>query len=257
MPGSVTSIWGPEKTNKTGLSLTWPTPIRHYDFDMGFERASYLGSYQDKKQMILDGAITWLEMPAPIHIPLRLSDPLKGFRELWAKFVQDILEHLTANDVETYVIDTGTKCWSLCHTAYLQELQEKQIPLQPNQKLRERLQPIEYAEPNSRMQAVWQAPKSRGKNLVVIHHQGAVYGTRFNSRGETEEFDTGEKQQDGFRKAKDLTDIELRTNFRNRDGVWVPSAKVTLCGLTMSMLGMEIDNPSYDLIFEAVERMRS
>jgi hypothetical protein len=35
----VAVLWGPLKTGKTTVGLSWPTPMIHFDFDRGFHRA--------------------------------------------------------------------------------------------------------------------------------------------------------------------------------------------------------------------------
>jgi hypothetical protein len=256
MPGTVTAIWGPEKTNKSGLALTWPTPIRHYDFDMGFARASWLGDYTKIDEMLDKGELTTMELPTPVNISIQNNTPLTGYRERWISFIQDYLQHLEAGDVETYIIDTGTQAWSICHHAYLQELQEKQLPLSGNDKLRAKLIPIEYGEPNNRMQSVEQAAKSRGKNLVICHHQTDVYSQRMGPQG-MEEYKTGEFDLDGFRRTKNLSDMVIRTRMTRAEGVWLPEAEITLCGLSMNMVGMKFQNPTYEKFTEALARLRS
>jgi hypothetical protein len=259
MPGYVMSIWGPEKSQKSSLAYTGPKILRVYDFDMGYERAIW--RFRDEEEA---GRITCLSCPTPVHISIKRNEPLKGFRELWAKFVQDYMESLQNPNIKSIVIDTATQCWSICIQAYLQELQENQLAILPRNpasgeviipqgfKMREQLQPIEYREPNNRMRAVEQAGKGFGKNLILTHYQSATYGKRM-VEGQVEDYDTGEKELDGFKHTQNLSDIVLRTAYVDN----TPRARVVLCGLSMNMVGVELDNPTWDGVFESLDRMRS
>lgn len=269
----VYSIWGPEKTGKTSFILSFPAVVSIHDFDLGFSRAVYRmipegGDINEAEDRIevrdKDGNLLFrcYRYPAPLAIPSIKSQPLRGYRELWTRFLTNLMKDLEDKEVTAIAVDTATQAWQVCHMGFLQERQEAQMPLiqnpkgewvdSQNRKLRESLIPIEYAEPNSRMQAVEQAAKGYGKNLILAHHQGAIYARRF--KGETmEEYDTGEKQLDGFRRTLALSDIVLRTSI-NKAGV--PSAEVTLCGLSLNLVGMVFEAPTHEKVLEAIRMIR-
>jgi hypothetical protein len=215
------SIWGPEKSTKSTLAGSFPKPMAHFDFDMGFERAMYRFSNGTPPQEeefgwtvhTADGTITSYRMPTPFTIHIQPGQPLKGYRELWNNFLALYLKALEDKSIKTVVIDTATQAWQICHMAFLQEKQEQQI-LNGEKKLRERLIPIEYAEPNARMRSIEQAPKVYGKHLVLTHYQTDVYANRL-SGDRMEEYKTGEKELDGFRATANLSDIVLQTSVKD------------------------------------------
>lgn len=252
------SIWGPEKSAKSSLALSWPQPIVHFDFDMGFERAMYRytnGTAPTETETgwsitTSEGGITSYRCPTPFNVSIHPNTPLKGYMELWNKFLKWYMDALTDAKVKTIVVDTATQCWQICHMAYLQEKQEAQL-LNKETKLRERLIPIEYAEPNARMRAIEQAPKAYSKHLVLTHYQTDTYASRM-SGDRIEEYKTGEKELDGFRATANLSDIVLRTKV---DGT-TPKALVTVCGLSLNMVGVELVNPTYDSLVAALDKLR-
>ena len=252
-PPIITSIWGPEKTGKSSLGMTFPPRIEVFDFDLGYDRAAYRFHREEES-----GLLVCHSYPAPLNITVQRNQPLQGYKELWYRFLTDFMSALTDDAVHTLMIDTATQCWQICHMAFLQEKQEAQLPLDARGKdakgntLRESLIPIEYAEPNARMRAVVQAGKGYHKNLVITHYQGAVYSKRMNG-DRVEDYDTGEKQLDGFKQTAGLSDIVLRTRV---EGV-TPKAVVTLCGLSLNLVGIELVNPTYDSIMGALDSLRS
>ncbi len=232
--------------------------MRVYDFDMGYERAIWRFKEQEKA-----GLITVMTCPTPIDVRVQKNSPLRGYRELWSRFLEDYLKNLEDPNIKTVCIDTATQCWQICHMAYLQELQENQMPLQPGQKLRERLMPPEYTMPNSRMRSIEQAGKSYGKNLVLCHYQTAVYEPKLVNNN-MEDVDTGKKQLDGFKQTANLSDIVVRTTIdvvtpdptKPSIVVRTPKCKVEVCGLTLNMIGVEFVEPTYDKLMEGVTRLR-
>src|SRR3972149_7928343 len=91
---------------------------------------------------------------------------------MYDQFVSDLVRELKASDVDTIVIDTATQMREITNDGYLQELQE--IPSKPGE-FRVQLQQIEYGAPNGRIQSIYQAIKSSGKNMVLTHYEEDEY----------------------------------------------------------------------------------
>lgn len=252
----ILAIRGPNKTCKTTLGLTFPKPLMHFDLDLGFDRAA-----PRFKEDIDTGLIVSKRYPAPLkvaisdkgEVTLRFSErKVVGVRELWEEFTQDFIEALVGPQFKTLMIDTGTVLWEITHRAFLQEKQEAQKPEDINkQGLRERLLPVEYGEPNSRMRAVFHGCRTYEKNLVLTHFEREKIQEKLTDRGVVEER-TGIFELDGFKHTGDIVDIQVAT-YLNKN---VPHCKVELCGLAIAFQGAELEEPSYDKIVNGLAMLR-
>lgn len=255
----VVAIWGEEKSTKTTLALTFPKPIYHFDLDVGgYERAAWR---LDVKE------VTTKSYPTPLQIEklmgathdgvsIKIPKKVVGMRELWQKIMSDYVEVVQKTDVATIIMDSATQLWSICHTAYLQELQEKQI-LQgtPDKDLRERLIPIEYGTPNDRMKSVIFTARSFNKNLILTHYPKDIYASKLTDKGVVE-YKTGEVDVDGFKQTKALADLVILTIAKNtNDGLQIV-AEITLSGLSKLLEGYKILDPTYLKIKAAVDKAR-
>jgi hypothetical protein len=261
----VAAIWGEEKTGKTTLAFTFPRPIVDFDLDVG--------GYNRAISRFNPTGIETKSYPTPIQlekmmgqqkdtdptgkVTLRMPKKVIGMKELWQKIIVDFVEAVQREDVKTIVVDSATQLWSICHSAYLQELQEKQL-LQGEKEanIRSSLLSIEYGEPNSRMQALVFTARSYGKNLVLNHYPRDVYATRLTEKG-VESYTTGEKDMDGFKKTKALADIAILTRQEPVRGA-VPKmmGKVTLSGLGIHLMDFEMQDPTYDKLVAYIDATR-
>jgi len=261
--GLVLTIWGEEKTGKTSLALTFPKPLIHFDLDIGgFNRAKWRVDTKEVKstpyfsedvlQKLLKGDLT-----------IRPSHKVYGMKELWTKIITEYAHALLDKEAATIVIDSGTQLWSICHSAVLQEKQEMQILKNPkiqDADLRERLQPIEYGEPNKRMRALISAAHGYKKILVLTHYPRDIYVTKMMG-DRAEEVKSGEIEPDGFKENRRLTDLEVKTfmkvvpNTTGKGTHKVPSCRITLSGLTLDAVDIELE-PNYDKIIEVVNALR-
>lgn len=256
----VVAICGNEGTGKSSMALTFPRPIHHLDIDVGgFRRAIW--RLEDKTN------ITSTSFPKPIQMgklmgqdkqsSTRISVPKKveGMKELWQAIITEFVTKCTNPDISTLIVDSATMLWNICHQAYLQELQERQlanhlkrspnVPFDEND-YRERLQPIEYGPANDRMTTVLHTARSYGKNLVLTHYPTDEYGPMPDGKGGMVEAKTGKKVIDGFKHTTKLADLVVWTDLKesNNQGVreYYPSCKVTKCGIEgmgLNAVGME------------------
>ena len=258
-------IWGPDKSCKTTLGLTFPKPLALFEFDVGsYERAKYRFTEEVSK-----GLIIYNVYPTPIQANLaptfQITEKLVGIKELWRSFLQAYYEALTNPEIATLMIDTFTLNWEVGRQGFLQEKQESQGP---NEKLRERLLPIEYAEPNARMRAILHAAKSQNKHLVLTHHAKDEYKPMPTERG-IEDMRTGNKERAGWVPLGDVVDIMVETYLDKKpalkqgnvviqpaDEKTVPYCKVCLSGVALELVGLEFREPSYDKIMEQINRIR-
>ena len=255
-------IWGEDKTGKSTLALTAPKPLVYFQFDIGGkERAMWRFEEEEKKGNIIthNKAKKLLDYPQPLRRPTMKTEAIKGFRETWNQFLLDYLDALENPKIASVVIDTGTLLWTFAAQCVLQEKQELQLArgLQTGEKLRERLTQIEYAEPNSRMMAVFQGAKSQGKNLVVTHHARDEFKAMPTVNG-IEELRTGNREIAGWSKLGSIADLVVHTEYKKTKEDKIPSmyATVDLSGVCLQVVGMVFKEPTYDKMQQAVTNMR-
>lgn len=244
MRPSLTGIWGPPGTIKSTLALTWPAGITYFEFDPGgFERgAAYLGP-EERAAVKL-----YTYMP-----PIRLSTEaeghkLEGWFENWERFLSDIMTSLADPEIQTLIYDTGTLCWQCCHRAYLQQIQKKN----PS---RESLVQIEYGDVNPWMYSVLNAPKTKGKHLVVVFHQDDIREDRLNKKtGIVENVVTGYHRHAGFGHFTKIADLMLHTVVEDKKPFAViedhtdPKESVKTGSLPLGLARFRIPGPSYDKV---------
>ena len=230
----ILAIGGEDKTGKTTVALTFPEPIKVFEFDIAtVERAIWRFPKKD---------ITVSQYPTPIGWgPIKSRD----IKSVWDRFIDDYGAILEDKGVPSLVIDTSSKCWWIGHTAYLQELQKKSP--------RERLLPIEYGEPNNRMASLIYGARTYNKNLVLVHHLGDVYQTILTEKG-MQEMATGEKRLDGFKYTESLVDLVMYMKLDEESKK--PVGTITLSGLALEMVGLSIAEPSYDKIVDMAKKWR-
>ena len=257
----VASLWGKEGLWKTTIALSWPKPIFDFEFDVGsFARASW--RLTDAEQTL----IHLIKYPQPMQIEkltgvqkegitLKFPKKIVGVKEVWQKFVGDFVKavQLPREQCRTIIFDSSTMLWSIAHRGYLQEKQEVQLAKTPNMNendFREKLQTIEYGEPNSRMSSLIMTARSYDKNLVLIHYPRDVYGERLNNAGEKVEYKTGKVEPDGFKETRKLVDIEILAELgkdkNNQDTVVCKvGEKCALAYMGTKAMGLSLPESSY------------
>jgi len=263
-------LWGEDKTCKTTLALTFPKPLVFMEFDIGgFDRAIY--RFQEE----LDKELTCYEpypMPMtfgtldPAHLAIKPTKIIIGMKELFYKWAASYLKHLNDPKIKTIVIDTATLMYSINCDCYLQELQEKQLPLRTDGKgsdgktLRSQLLQIEYREPNNRMRGILYNAKSHGKNLVMVHHARDEYKPMPQKDGSLASAATGKRVRSGFTTLGDSADVIVHTFIKEEPvmdkGKQIGVKATPFCSVDLSevleLAGMEFKQPNYDDIYRAI-----
>ncbi len=201
---------------------------------------------------------------------------VEGMKELWQTIVTDFV-HVCQQDIATIIFDSATLLWNIDHNARLQELQEiqeykwrvdsatKNLPWDENE-YRERLQPIEYGQPNDRMTTLLHTARSFRKNLVLTHYPTDEYGQVSDGKGGMVDGKTGKQVIDGFKHTAKLCDLivwtsvkeQARTVDKKTAMVKVPTAKITKCGIEgmgLDAVGKEV-MASFDGIISLRNLMR-
>ncbi len=253
-------IEGEEATAKTTLAYTAPRPVVGFAFDMGIERAIQGAKYDelfkgldievkpyDRTAQAVPAwtghDITIYELPQPVQLD---SIEVKGAKELWSYFIQLAAAALMDDKVRSVVIDTATVARRVKADAYLQALQEKN----PND-LRERLIQIEYGATNDAIRNIYTTGAGVKKNLVTTHHLTDERKERPNPRsGQMEQILTGERILEGLAQTYRYADIALRNRVEKGKVI----ARFQKCGYNLSLLDMDIPDPTWDKVCLRVER---
>lgn len=255
----IVAICGEEKTYKSTLALSFPKPIKHYDLDVGgYARASWRidttdiisTSYPTPIQM--DRLIGNKKEGATIRFPKKLT----GIKETWQSIVTDFVADCQDSNVSTIIIDSATQLWSICHRSRLQELQEIQLARgeKDENRLREKLQPVEYGEPNDRMRSLVYTARSYGKNLILTHYPADIYAEAMTADG-PKEYKTGETKPDGFKETIRLVDLVIWTDVDKRNNVTATITKCALPGLGSTATGLPLPNVSYQGLVQLADSM--
>lgn len=250
----VVSIWGYEGTWKTSVGLSWAAlgKLVHYEFDIGgLARALWKVPPEQVQNIVSKQFATPVQLEkltGPKGPTTRLPKRIVGVKELWQSFVTDYVATVQQQEVQTVMFDSATKLWQIVTRSYLQFLQEKQLAEGvPEDKVREKLIQIEYGEPNDRMATLIYTARSYRKNLVLIHYPRDKYREFINSRGEKESMNTGELEPDGFKETRKLIDLELHTEWNQKEGrseVRIMN-KCALVGVGTKGLGLYLPTPDY------------
>lgn len=279
--GKIFLLGGEEKTGKTKMGLSWKKPMSYYEFDIGgYERGIDLIRKQNPDEEKL---ITRRQYPLPMQAEklllqvsvgqnksiLQSPKLQRGMKELWFKFLTDVVEDCKNPDLQTLVFDTWKAIYDLDTSCYLQELQEKQINpttgqlLDPKDKLRTSLTQIEYKEPYNRLRNILFYVRGCGKDLVLITYDAEEYIQQIDKDGRIESVRSGRKLYDGWKETEKHIDCAIwlkigRVQRQQDDGtikeIPVPIPKITLPGLApLSMVGTELYDNSYTALVQHLE----
>lgn len=297
----ITAIVGDEGSCKTTMALSWPKPLYHLDIDVGgFDRAAWRMKKDNPdiriKRCIQGEDITQIDFsqfdvitkpyPKPLQInkllgqlgspsarDLQQPKKVEGMKEVWQSIINDFV-FVCQSPTATIDFDSATMLWNIDHSSRLQELQEIQeykwradsktskLPFNENE-YRERLQPIEYGQPNDRMTTLLHTSRSFRKNLVLTHYPTDEYGMVADGKGGLTEGKTGKQVIDGFKHTGKLCDLIVWTEVKESLGqggvkIKVPVAKITKCGIEgmgLDAVGKEV-MASFDGIISLRNLMR-
>ena len=262
-------LWGEDKSCKDTLGLSFPKPLVVMEFDIGgFARANRNLPHLPIKDWYTQGLIKLDQFIVPFQIGrldpieniIRPTKIIVGMKELFYQFAGKFIGYLQDTETKTIMVDTGTLLYDITCQGYLQELQEKQMPMRPNtnlgsdgKPLRTSLLPIEYREPYIRMRGFAYQAKAHGKNLVVTHHASDEYGLVPGSGGTLVEGRTGKRVMHGWAQWGDSADVVGHTYWDSKEKK--PYFKVELAEVK-ELEGMEFDEPTYDKINNTIQMIR-
>ena len=262
----IVAICGEEGTCKTTMALTFPKPLSHLDVDMGgYARAAWRLDVSEVESHSFPKPLTDADIAKMKGITTNVSTrtvaipkKIEGMKDLWQLTIDQIVKDALNTEIKTIVIDSATMHYKIGCDAYLQELQEKQLskwrndprtknaPFDEND-YREKLQPVEYGNVYSRLQAIYHTCRSYHKNLILVHYPTDEYGAVPDGKGNITEGKTGKIIMDGYKDTSKFADLILWLSIKETITAGVkekhPVAKITKCGLAgmgLNAVGLEV-----------------
>lgn len=222
----VLSVWGMPKDGKTHFSLTGRKPVYYHSLDVGIQEL--LPKFKRQRIKVADYQMTE-DTDTQVYGPL-----LKSFHE-------DYLLALGTPGPGTIVIDTSTQLWQV-----IQKVKLDGIRAERNKKGgrgEARIFPFDYAEANTYMGGmIRRALQQEQKDVIFIARAKPVY-----KGGDA----TGEFEFQGFNETPSIVQATIQIIKREgEDGkpYWV--ARIDSNRFDPDLNGMEIDNPTLDLVRE-------
>lgn len=262
-------LWGEDKSCKNTLALSAPKPLVDMELDIGgFERSRRNLPHLPIADWHKQGLIRVEQYVMPFQIAeefdpvkdiIRPDKIVRGVKELFYQFAAGFIKNLKDPNVATIMVDTGTLLSEITAQGYLQELQEKQLPLKPNgmgkddKPLRTRLQQQEYTERNIRMRGFAYQAKAYKKHLVVTHHAADEYGMVRGKDGGMVEGRTGKRIMHGWGQWGDSADVMGCTYWDAKDKKAL--FKVELAEVK-ELEGMVFENPTFDQVNNVIRMIR-
>lgn len=262
-------LWGEDKSCKNTLALSFPKPMVDMEFDIGGFRRSCrnlphlpIKDWYDQGLITLEQYIMPFQLAEefdPIRDIVRPDKIVRGMKELFYQFAAAFIKHLKDPKIATIMVDTGTLLNEVTIGGYLQELQEKQLPLKPDglgrdgKTLRTQLQEQEYRERNIRMRGFAYQAKAHDKNLIVTHHATDEYGLVKQKDGTIGKGQTGKREMHGWRQWGDSADVVGVTYWNpqtNKPYFTVELAEVK------ELEGMTFEEPTFDMIDKVIKMIR-
>ena len=242
-------FFGPSGSGKTSQALTWPGPIVDFDLEYGLHRAWGIQQHNDQWWDSDGETITRHIYPTAVHFVTSKEIKLEGCLERWSQFTTDFV-NACKRGTGTIIIDTATIAWKMCCDAYLQQLQ-----MVGN---RERLQEIEYGEPNRRMGLLFETARQYDTNLILIHHERDEYVQILEPITNTPQVDrngrpvtttTGKKLPDGYKYSIAKADWVLYSVGPEDGG---PTTTIKKSPAGWSLVGVTVPNFNYPKLEQVV-----
>ncbi len=265
-------LWGEDKSCKNTLALTFPKPLVDMELDIGgFERSCRnlphlpIKKWYDEGQIRVERFIIPFQMDSADIKAVRPTKGIIGMKELFYEFAGKFIGHLRDPEIASIMIDTGTLLYDMTIQGYIQELQEKQLPLTSNgmgsdgKPLRTQLLPIEYREPYIRMRGFAYQAKAHNKHLIITHHASDEYGLVPGTGGTLVEGKTGKREMHGWKQWGDSADVIGHTYWNpkgGKDSTGTSMFTVELAEIK-ELEGMTFEQPSYEKIQGLIDVYRN
>lgn len=252
-PG-VVGLYGPPGTLKSTIAAGWIGPVDFKDLEYGSSRIWKRG------EMLGSGHLRIEEMGFPTRSVTTRHEQLEGYTAAWAEFM---LKHRNAcadRESRTVVEDTATRVWKLIQDGFLEEKQKEAVA--SNKPSRKSLLQIEFGEPNSRMDSVFNEPGQHHKWLIMVMHDTDEYAPVLvggrpvmdPDTGRPLSAPTGKKIPDGYRHTRGLCHWIFRTYLdKDRDGALTPMVEIEKSAAGIDLVGKKWPWFSFNMLVERLD----
>jgi hypothetical protein len=235
------ALWAETGLGKTYLALSCPKPI----FLLNFEPD---GPYWALRNAKRNGLIS----NGDVRISEVLRDAFKDedaepdvVRTLYEDqviydYTLEILKRITTDEHEgTVIIDTGTELWHICDLVESEEIVRKR------EKQGKERYPFDYRKSNRAFRSIIDRVNHSDLNLLVLNHAQNPYSSKGQAQRKKWEYH-------GNNHLSKWVDVffRLRSEIGDEDLSITRWAEIQKCRLDDKLHGVEIDNPTWDVILD-------
>lgn len=221
IPNIIISVRGEPKSGKTHFAFSFPGPIYCVSLDM---RARLIAAKFPNKE------IDVREYVCPIASSTDDKAIIEGTLAVYGKIASDYQKALESGKYKTFVIDPETSLWEILRTAYAEERDIANNPINP------RKGALEYTQPNRRMSTFFDNPRVQGSNIVATSYLKEKY------KGGSP---TGEYILEGWKYTDSKADIIFDLAMVGEKEKAKTEFTVVGCGFDRSLRGSKFDDLSY------------
>ena len=233
--GHIVSVWGAEKKGKTHFGFGFPEPVRMCSFDLRHHEALEWFLREEEK----DIKVVSFQLGEEFD---RAGWPqlLVDFRDTYHSMLEEVAPH-----GGTVVLDTATQVWQLVQACNLEVVKEKRLALMQKNKPTAtaddvQLYPYDYQTANLMMGGLLRRVRQYPTvNAVFVHRAKDEY-----VRSDR----TGRIQFAGFGETPAIVQLNLQLYTEVVDGEVVRMGRIDSCGANISLEGMTVQNPDYELV---------
>lgn len=261
--------FGSAKSGKTYFQLTMPKPLALFETDVGtFDRALPAYEFNQGKEMDVgefcrENNELFLREDFPLEgshkdiyiircpfIPDDEFGPGLGFYNYILALNRMVRNAIRDPFIQSVAIDTGTWFWQMQHHAeYLKVDLDSRQRAADGQGGRERLQQIEYTNPNARMVQIFREAGIYNKNLLfTCHERPAEYRNNYG------EVTRRQSPVDGWaqfeKTATIITHSSMRSEGRRPDIKRIPQMDMYISGDSLGSINMRLDYPTWTKLTE-------
>jgi len=178
---------------------------------------------------------------------------LEEDQAIWEYICEQVEYICEQTDEGTLAIDTGSTLWDICDEVLGEEIRAKR-----KKQGKDEIYTFDYRYANKGIKKLVEKVRATNLNFVISHHAKNQYsnkGTRLNNRWEL----------DGNKQLYRWVDVQLRLRMeegeevKQKDGTFVLGeperwAEIEKSRINNKDVGLEVPNPSYDNVLEALMR---
>ena len=255
------AIYGPAKTGKSYLAVTFPKPMVIVETDpLSFDRAfkAYLEFFPHFEAVEMDIGEPVQRYDADIFIyryPLTTADNSRGIAQVrYEQMAQTIIQWMSIPDyIKTIVLDTGDVFWENLYTMRLE--QADMTAIADGKRPRRNLIPVEYTPCNAAMTTFYRLAKQNQIHLVTTHGYYPAQDVDFDTKQPINR--TEQEQCRGWKRTPEKADVMIMQSSR---GPMIPGesgvtfeGKITSSGENpKATYGQTIQWPTYEVICDLI-----